>query len=54
VDLRQNETINLPVDWPDVEQGIYTWRVYPLGLGFVQIDCLESDPWTFHIGSKGG
>lgn len=47
VDLRQNETINLPLDLP--EEGIYTWYVYPLGMDFLQINCHEGGPWTFHI-----
>lgn len=46
VDLRQNETIDLMETIPD--EGIYTWYVYPLGMDFLQIDCVEGGPWTFH------
>lgn len=46
VDMRQNATINLREDLPD--EGHYTWYVYPLDMGFAQIDCLEGGPWRFH------
>lgn len=46
VDLRQNLTISLPDALPNA--GEYWWQVFPLGLDFRQIDCLESPRWTFH------
>ena len=46
VDSKQNLTIFLPNTLP--EHGSHTWYVYPLGLDFQQIPCLEGGPWTFH------
>jgi LysM repeat protein len=46
VDLKQNLTIYLPNTLP--EAGNHTWYVYPLGLDFAQIPCLEGGPWNFH------
>jgi LysM repeat protein len=45
VELRQNETVNLAVEFPD--PGRYTWYVFPLNENYVQIDCREGGPWTF-------
>ena len=47
VDLRQNVTVNAAADLPP-EEGNYTWRIYPLNLSFIQVDCVESPAWTFH------
>ncbi len=47
VDLRQNVTVNAGVDLPEAA-GNYTWRIYPLNLSFIQVDCVESPAWTFH------
>jgi LysM repeat protein len=44
LELRQNDTINMPVNLPAA--GTYTWYVYPLDHNFVQ-DCPEGGPWTF-------
>jgi len=46
IDQKQNLTIFLPNSLP--EAGNYTWYVYPLGLDFAQIPCLEGGPWHFH------
>lgn len=46
IDLRQNHTINLAQTIP--EGGEFIWYVYPLDLGFKQVDCLEGGPWHFH------
>ena len=51
VDLRQNYSLNLPVDLPGA--GTYTWKVFPLDLSFRQINCLEGGPWTFHKTAAG-
>ena len=51
VDLRQNYTLNA-VDLPG--EGTYTWKVFPLDLGFRQINCLEGGPWTFHKTAAAG
>lgn len=47
VDLRQNETIGLKAE--KLGPGHYQWQVYPLNLGFQQIDCLESPKWSFDV-----
>ncbi len=44
IELRQNDTINLPENLPAA--GTYTWYVYPLDRNFVQV-CPEGGPWTF-------
>lgn len=44
LELRQNDTVNLPVNLPAA--GTYTWYVYPLDHNFVQV-CPEGGPWTF-------
>jgi hypothetical protein len=44
LELRQNDTINLPENLPAA--GTYTWYVYPLDRNFVQV-CPEGGPWTF-------
>lgn len=46
IDLKQNLTVFLPNTLP--EAGNHTWYVYPLGLDFAQIPCLEGGPWYFH------
>lgn len=46
IDLRQNETINLATELPQV--GTHTWYVYPLDMNFQQISCREGGPWVFH------
>jgi LysM repeat protein len=45
VDRTQNATLDLHSNFP--QQGIYKWRVYPLGLDFLQIPCPESPEWWF-------
>lgn len=46
VDLKQNLQVYLPNTLP--EAGNHTWYVYPLGLDFLQIPCIEGGPWHFH------
>jgi LysM repeat protein len=46
VDRQQFLEVFLPADLP--EAGNYKWYVYPLGLDFIQIPCLEGGPWYFH------
>ena len=45
VERRQNETIDL-FDLL-LEEGTYTWYVYPLGIDYLQVDCFEGGPWIF-------
>ena len=46
VDLQQNLQVFLPAVLR--EEGNHHWYVYPLGLDFLQIPCLEGGPWYFH------
>jgi len=46
VDRQQNLQVFLPAVLR--EAGNHHWYVYPLGLDFLQIPCLEGGPWYFH------
>ncbi len=48
VDLRQNESVNIAVEPLLLAEGTYTWYVFPLDMNFVQIQCKEGGPWSFH------
>jgi len=46
VDKQQSFTVFLPAELR--EEGNHHWYVYPLGLDFLQIPCIEGGPWYFH------
>jgi len=46
VEMQQNAVITIQADLP--ETGVHTWYVYPLGMDFKQIPCIEGGPWTFN------
>ena len=46
VDRQQNLQVFLPAVLR--EEGNHHWYVYPLGLDFIQIPCLEGGPWYFY------
>lgn len=50
VEMQQNAILTIQADLP--ETGVHTWYVYPLGMDFLQIPCLEGGPWTFHKGES--